>query len=229
MASRFPEPESDAPRPTTAREYVRDELRREIVGGQIGGGVRLVQTALATKYRVSTTPVREALVDLASEGLITFDPHRGAVVSQPNMEELREIFELRRVLEGLVMEAAVPKMTESAADRLDDLCERMEATKVPSEWVQLNREFHGVFMDLCGRPKFAQFLGILHDNAVTFVAMAMRFRPEMMQAGNRDHRIMASAARKGDIETAVACARDHMNVTMSAVEDLLPGDTPPGF
>jgi len=193
------------------------------MSGQIGGGARLVQTRLASKYKVSTTPVREALVDLAAEGLITFDSHRGAVVSQPNMEELWEIFELRRVLEALVMEAAVPKMSDGVADRLDLMCDRMESTTSPADWVQLNREFHGVFMELCGRLKLAQFLGILHDSAVTFVAMAMGFRPEMMHAGNRDHRVMAAAARQGDVETAVACARDHMNTTMSAVKDLLPG------
>ncbi len=211
-------------RPRTAREFVRDHLRRRIVAGELAGGVRLVQTQVATDLNVSTTPVREALLDLASEGLVKFDSHRGAVVSQPNMEELWEIFELRRVLEPMVVEHAVPGITSDHCDHLDRLCDRMEATNDPDEWVPLNREFHQVFMDICGRPRLASFVAILHDTATTFLTMSMRFRPEMMEHGNRDHRIMANAARDGDVETASTCASDHMNITMTAVKSIV-GDT----
>ena len=210
-------------RPTTAREFVRDQLRQQILSGEVPGGARLVQTQVANDFKVSTTPVREALLDLASEGLVRFDSHRGAVVSQPNIEELWETFELRRVLEPMVMRLAVPKMTPDLANRLDGLCERMEATTNPVEWVPLNREFHGVFMDICESPRLATFVGILHDSAMTFLTTAMRFRPEMMGYGNRDHRIMAKAAREGDMERATTCASDHMNITMTAAKGLFGG------
>lgn len=213
-------------RPTTAREFVRDQLRQQILSGEVPGGARLVQTQVANDFKVSTTPVREALLDLASEGLVRFDSHRGAVVSQPNIEELWETFELRRVLEPMVMRLAVPKMTPELADRLDQLCDRMEATTNPVEWVPLNREFHGVFMTICESPRLATFVGILHDSAMTFLTTAMRFRPEMMEYGNRDHRIMAKAAREGDMETATTCASDHMNITMTAAKGLFGGSAP---
>ncbi|HSJ84478.1 MAG TPA: GntR family transcriptional regulator [Acidimicrobiia bacterium] len=213
-------------RPTTAREFVRDQLRQQILSGEVPGGARLVQTQVASDFKVSTTPVREALLDLASEGLVRFDSHRGAVVSQPNIEELWETFELRRVLEPMVMRLAVPKMTPDIADRLDHLCDRMEATTNPVEWVPLNREFHGVFMDICQSPRLAAFVGVLHDSAMTFLTTAMRFRPEMMDYGNRDHRIMANAAREGDMETATTCASDHMNITMTAAKGLFGGSAP---
>jgi DNA-binding GntR family transcriptional regulator len=216
----------DAGRPSTAREYVRDHLRRQIRSGALSGGTRLVQTQVASELQVSTTPVREALLDLASEGLLRFDSHRGAVVSQLDMNELWEIFELRRVLEPMVVQLAVPRVTTEIVDRLDDLCTRMEATTDPVEWVPLNREFHGVFMEICGRPRLASFVGILHDHATSFLTTTMRFRPEMMDAGNRDHRLLAASSRAGDIDTATACARDHMNVTMTAVRGLFPGEPP---
>lgn len=205
---------------------MRDQLRRQILSGELPGGARLVQTQVATDYKVSTTPVREALLDLASEGLVRFDSHRGAVVSQLNLEELWETFELRRVLEPMVMQFAVPKITPELANRLDHFCEQMESTADPMVWVPLNREFHGVFMDVCGRPRLATFVGILHDSAMTFLTTAMRFRPEMMDHGNRDHRIMANAAREGDVETASTCAGDHMNITMTAAKGLFGGSIP---
>ena len=75
-------------------------------------------------------------------------------------------------------------------------------------------------MDICDSPRLATFVGVLHDSAMTFLTTAMRFRPEMMEYGNRDHRIMADAARKSDVETATTCASDHMNITMTAAKGL---------
>ena len=176
---------------------------------------------MATDFDVSTTPVREALLDLASEGLVQFDSHRGAVVKELDIDELWETFGLRRVLEPMVMRLAVSEVTPAIADRLDELCDRMEATTDPMEWVPLNREFHGIFMSICGSPRLASFVSTLHDSAMSFLTTAMQFRPEMMDYGNRDHRTMARAARDGDVETAMKCAGDHMNITMTAAKGLL--------
>jgi len=164
--------------------------------------------------------VREALLDLASEGLVQFDSHRGAVVKEPDIDELWETFGLRRVLEPMVMRLAVSEGTQAIADRLDELCGQMETTSDPMEWVPLNREFHGIFMDICGSPRLASFVSTLHDSAMSFLTTAMQFRPEMMDYGNRDHRTMARAARSGDVETAMKCAGDHMNITMTAAKGL---------
>ena len=71
----------------TAHEFVRSVLRRAILSGELAGGTRLVQAELAAVLEVSTTPVREALRELASEGLVRFDPHRGAVVQELSGEE----------------------------------------------------------------------------------------------------------------------------------------------
>lgn len=214
-------------RPTTAREYVRDQLRQQILSGELPGGARLVQTQVAADFSVSTTPVREALLDLASEGLVRFDSHRGAVVSQPNIQELWETFELRRVLEPMVMRLAVPEVTPGIANRLDELCDRMEATTDPIAWVPLNREFHGVFMEICNSPRLASFVGILHDSAMSFLTTAMQFRPEMREGGNQDHREMARAAREGDVEVASRCAANHMNITMTAAKGLFGASAAP--
>ena len=81
----------------TAHEYVREVLRRSILNGDLPGGSRLVQAELAATLEVSTTPIREALRDLASEGLVRFDPHRGAVVTELDDEDLRD----RLVQKGL--------------------------------------------------------------------------------------------------------------------------------
>ncbi len=90
----------DESRPRTAKEFVLSALRRQILTGQLPGGARLVQGAIAAELRVSTTPVREALHDLAAEGLIRLEPHHSAVVS------LLE----RASREGARMSVSAPKL-----------------------------------------------------------------------------------------------------------------------
>jgi DNA-binding GntR family transcriptional regulator len=82
----------------TAQAYVRDSIRSAIFAGQIEAGDRLVQADIAQQLDVSTTPVREALRELATEGLLRLDAHHGAVVRDLDPVELQEIHELRRLL-----------------------------------------------------------------------------------------------------------------------------------
>jgi len=108
------------PRQTTV-EYVKDTLRKAILGGELVGGTRLVQADLAAALETSTTPVREALRDLTSEGLIRSDPHRGSVVYEPNAYELDEIYQICRVLEPLAIRHAVEHIDDDLIFRLQKL------------------------------------------------------------------------------------------------------------
>src|SRR5690242_7828107 len=83
----------------TAHEFVRESLRRAILRGDLTGGERLIQADIAATLEVSTTPVREALRDLAAEGLISLDRHRGGVVRGLNWEDMEEIRKIRHQLE----------------------------------------------------------------------------------------------------------------------------------
>ena len=86
----------------------------------------------------------------------------------------------------------------------------------------MNREFHGVFMEASGWPRLAGIVGALHDSACPMVALALRFRDDLYEVGNRDHRAILEAARTGDIEQAVALTEGHMNVTRFAIETRVP-------
>src|SRR3982751_2703327 len=103
-------------RQTTASMAV-EALRERILRGDYPEGEPLRQDALAEELGVSRIPVREALRQLEAEGLVTFSPHRGAVVSSLSLDEIDELFELRAAIESDLLRRAIPKMTKEQLDR----------------------------------------------------------------------------------------------------------------
>jgi DNA-binding GntR family transcriptional regulator len=96
-------------RPTVV-SMTADALRERILRGDYAEGVPLRQDAIAQDLGVSRIPVREALRQLEAEGLVTFSPHRGAVVSSLSLKEIRELFELRAEIESDLLRRAIPEM-----------------------------------------------------------------------------------------------------------------------
>jgi DNA-binding transcriptional regulator YhcF (GntR family) len=96
----------------TAHDFAKQTLRRAILRGELPGGTRLIQSDLATQLGVSTTPVREALRDLAGGGLITLDRNRGGVVRELNWHEVEEIDQIQERLRPLAMELAVRNISD---------------------------------------------------------------------------------------------------------------------
>lgn len=207
-----------APSRVTTKHYVKESLRREILAGSLRSGSRLIQSQLAAQLDVSTTPVREALHDLAAEGLVKHDPHRGAVVSELTGDELREVFELRRVLEPMVLERAIPRLGADQVEQLEELCTAMEEEVDVGRWALLNREFHDVFMHACGWPRLASMVGSLYDSSSSYLALALQHSGDLTTAGNSDHRRITEAAKTGDVASAVACVVEHMNMSMAAIQ-----------
>src|SRR6266852_9187131 len=91
-------------------------LREKILSGEIGDGEQLRQDALAAEYGVSRIPLREALRQLEAEGLVSFYPHRGAVVSTLSLAEIEELFEIRALIEPDMLRRAIPKLSEEDLD-----------------------------------------------------------------------------------------------------------------
>lgn len=98
-----------------------DHVAFAILSGELSGGTRLLQTKLAAELDLSTTPLREALRDLAMEGLVVFDPHRGAVVRTLDIDEVREIYELRITLEPIMVRRVAERITAEQFDRAEEL------------------------------------------------------------------------------------------------------------
>ncbi|GIM96325.1 GntR family transcriptional regulator [Paractinoplanes toevensis] len=192
-----------------AVEQVIQSLRDEILSGAITSGTRLGEAELAGRLSVSRTPVREALSRLAAEGLVELTPHRGARVASWSEEQLREIFELRLRLEPYAVRQAVPRLNAHQLDELDELAEAMIRYRDVGRLVELNRRFHGMFIEAAGSPPLAGALKAVTHAAVVHQNFA-DYTPDAMHRSLNHHVEMVAAARAGDGDWAEAVMRAHL-------------------
>lgn len=203
----------------TAHEYVRDTLRLAILRGTLAGGTRLVQSNLAEELGVSTTPVREALRDLATEGLVQLDAHRGAIVKQLSWQELLEVQDLCTLIEPEAMRRAAEACTERTLERAERLIEEMEAeTEDMGRWADLNRRFHATLVEDLRGTRLVGILDGLRDAVAPYVGLSLHADDNQVPDANRDHRELLEAFRAGDGERAAELSLQHLALTSQVLE-----------
>jgi DNA-binding GntR family transcriptional regulator len=202
----------------TAHEFVRETLRQAILSGDLPGGSRLIQADLAAQLQVSTTPVREALRDLATEGLITLDRHRGGVVRELNWDDMEEINRIRHQLDPLAIPLAVRGITDQQLDEAERLCDLMADEEELATWVDLNRKFHALFYAATRSQRLEAILSGLEESATAYVAQAQRSHPEIRRRANAAHRELVAAARRRDEATALAAMDGHVGLSLELTD-----------
>ena len=216
----------NAPERLTAHEVVRDILRRAILNGDLPGGTRLVQADIAAQLAVSTTPVREALRDLASDQLIRFHPHRGAVVQELDMEEGREIYEIRSALEPLAIRRAATRISKRELREASEVQARMDKETNPGVWVEDNWKFHAILQSAARSPRLTAFIKSVQDSAALYVAQEVHIDPDTIKNGNADHRAILAALRAGDADGAVDVLCRHLDTALQAIVNAAAGADP---
>lgn len=203
----------------TAYEYAKESLRHAILQGTIPGGSRLVQADLANELRVSTTPIREALRDLATEGLVRLDPHRGAIVHRISYAETREILNICKLLEPEAMRQAATTATEATLVEAEAIIDQMSAETDPGRWADLNRQFHARIVKDVESKYLLDILRTLRDTAALYVGLVIKPLPMQMEEGNRQHREFTRVLRDRDAEGAAELCRRHLDLTIHTLED----------
>ncbi len=205
----------------TAHEYVKETLRDGILNGTIPGGTRLVQAEIADQLKVSTTPVREALRDLAAEGLIELDAHRGGVVHQISREELDEVYDLRLLLEKEAMERAAERITDEQIEAVRGVLNEMQGATELSKWVILNRDFHLKIYEAAGSPRLLGMVRTLLNISVMYVSMALESASWVRSQATDDHEEFIHVLAERDAEAARELIQRHLEMSRSAVDENL--------
>lgn len=196
-------------------DLVRETLRSAILRGDLPGDTRLVQTEIANQLEVSTTPVREAMRDLASEGLITLDSHRIGTVRKPDWEEMSAIVDIRRALERLALEGAIANITPKELAKARSLADQLAGDVEIGNWVQANNDFHSVFHRAIPIKRLATFVESLESAGGVFVAQAQRLHPEIRARAVADHYSLIEAVESGDLEGAVEIQYEHVSLPLA--------------
>ena len=196
----------------TVASMTIEALRERILRGDYPEGEPLRQDALADELGVSRIPVREALRQLEAEGLVTFSPHRGAVVSTLSLEEIEELFELRADIECELLRRAMPNTTAEQLARATDVLDEFDAALEAGEaerWGPLNWRFHSALYAPARRNFTMGVLQKLHQHSDRYFRMHVVLARGGALA-NQQHREITDAVRDQDVKGALRLLRTHI-------------------
>lgn len=179
-------------------------LKQDILNGRLKPGEKLVASKVAEAYGVSIIPVREALNRLRAEDLVTIIPHTGAYVTEIDLEDLKDLYPIRGVLEGFATRLACPKLGGEEFKRLKDLIGEMdrviEEGRFP-EMGHLNYEFHMTIYRASGNGHLVRLIDELWQKTAR-VRGVFALVPERAVQANREHREILKALKAQDAERA---------------------------
>jgi DNA-binding GntR family transcriptional regulator len=206
----------------TLWQRVYDHLRDEILSGSLNPGAELSEVALAESLGVSRGPIREAIGRLASEGLVTVRPRRGAVVSSLSSTEFLELYQVREALELLAVELAVPRLRPEDITALqaliDEMSTRAERNQV-AEFFEANTAFHARLVDASGNAKLADMYRQLLDQLGRYRRRSLQLRGNL-QRSVAEHAAILRAAKRGNAERAAHLMSEHIRVPQRGLKAL---------
>lgn len=212
-----PEPVPAAATPFPSRqEAVADALRLDILRGRLGAGTRLDIDDIAARHGVSRTPVRDALKQLESEGLVQVLPYRGVEVTALTDDDLRELFAIRIALERLAVAEAALRITEAELDGLRRILQRMDRLKQRDRsWITLNIAFHDAIHAATRWPRLIEMIRIQRTNVERYVrARGSELGTVRQQA---EHWALLEALARHDPEAAEGVIAGHLRQTMDVL------------
>ncbi len=199
------------------------DLRQRILSGDLAEGELIRQEVLAEEYDVSRMPVREALRRLDAEGLVVFINNRGATVTTHTLEEIREIFDVRTLLEVDLFKRAIPLMQDVHFAECEAILEEMETSYRDghvADWGPLNARYHAALYEAAGRELTTNLLARVSLQANRYVSMHID-QLKKSDSAQQDHRALLTFARQRDIDSAAEKLRSHIEDTKRQVLELI--------
>jgi DNA-binding GntR family transcriptional regulator len=216
--------ESSSKRAANTRSgHVRELIEESIATGRFPPGMRLDETMLAERFDVSRTPLREALFQLASVGIIEMKPRRGSVVAEVTPHQLFEMFEVMGELEGMCGRLAARRMSQAEQERLVDslgACESARRAMDPDRYYYENQEFHHLIYAGSHNSFLHQQASALHRRLSPYRRLQLRVRDRVPKSFS-EHEGIVAALLAGQSEEASQLLRAHIIVQGQRFADLL--------
>ncbi|MBC7140767.1 MAG: GntR family transcriptional regulator [Rhodobacteraceae bacterium] len=199
----------DIAQTSSAASIICEALKKAIVEGRLKDGEPLRQDEIARMFNTSRIPVREALTMLEQQGLVATQRYKGAVVAGISPDEAAEIWDFRALVEGHVIEVAVPRMTAGTLAEAQAHLAAFAAAAGPMEWGDWNRRFHMVLYRASG---LTYHLGIIEktlDRVDRYIRAQLSLSNGLARA-DAEHRAILDACAAGDAGQAGVLTRQHI-------------------
>lgn len=202
---------------------LRDQIEQDIVTGVYAPGERLDEVLLASRFSVSRTPIREALMQLAAMELVNIQPHRGAFVNVTSIPEMLGMFEVMAELEGMCARLVARRRTSahlSDMQAAQDACLAALETGDADNYYYANEQFHAALYQASGNPFLARTAASLHGRLKPFRRLQLRV-PGRMSSSSAEHDAIIAALRAGDAAEAERLMKSHIAVQGDRFSDFL--------
>jgi DNA-binding GntR family transcriptional regulator len=208
----------------TLWQRVHEHLRQEILDNRLPPGSELNEVALSQSLGVSRGPVREAIGRLASEGLVTVRPRRGAVVTALSAQEFLAAYQVREALETLAIRLAVPRLGAADLDRLQALVDEMvgyaDGADVEADvdaFFRANAAFHAAFVEASENAMLQETMSRLLGQMGRYRMRSLALRGSLRRS-TAEHKAILRAVRAGDADKAARLLGEHIRIPQRRLE-----------
>lgn len=217
-------------RPKSLTETVLEHLRDRIVSGEFALGCALSERQLAEELKVSKTPVRESLVQLRSEGLVTIRPQRGAFVFTLSAREVIEICEFRYAIESAALDLAITRNREALVDDIRKIVDQMKEARAKGNlkaYLKLDTEFHAAFFRHCDNHYLKDSYD-RYSGKIAALRTHLAVKPMHTQLSFEEHQALRDVFAEGTWEEIKEILQAHIGRTKEtyseSVEDIAAAD-----
>ena len=206
----------------TRTEHVLDLIKEDILSGALKSGEPLRQSFLADKYQVSRIPIREALLQLESQGLVRMEAHKGAIVTEISIQEIDELFQLRAILEPHILQLAIPNMNDECFIRCDEILNKLENAldnkKNIDLWSEYNYEFHKTLYEPARLFHTLDIIKTLNTRSDRYIRLQLLYTDGIDKA-EKEHRELLELCQKGNTKQAIKLLHDHIQVACTDIKE----------
>ena len=197
-------------------------IREDILNGKYQANEELKEKNIGEELGVSRTPVREALRQLELEGLVHIIPNKGAFVENVTLKDIKDIYEIRTLLEGLCARWAAENITKEQLEELEETVFLSDFHYSKENWDQilvLDNRFHEIVYEACGSKELTRVLRDYHHYLQRIRRITLE-QKERARASTDEHRAIAEALKARDAATAEECVKLHIKNTISNMDKI---------
>jgi len=209
------------------RQYLRDvvyeKIKSKILDGTLSEGKKITVTDISNELCISRTPVREALYKLTATGLIKILPHKGFLINSWSVKEVKDVFEVRAVLECLAIELFIKNLSQENIRKLEEMFLIMKEASLENDFIKvakMNNEFHDYIVDKSNNSEVARLMEQLKNKIEMFRLISIS-KPSRIKYSLEEHNKIFDSIKKKDVDGAKNNLKIHINKAKNIITNTI--------